>query len=170
MVGKKALLVIASRNFRDEELFDTQAELEKAGIQCAIASTSLSEAVGMLGGKAKPALTIDNANAEEFGAIIFVGGIGSTALFNNRFAIGLAQKFHNAGKITAAICLAPIILANAGLLNGKRATVYASEESNLKDKGANYTGKDLEIDGLIITANGPHAAKEFGKKIAGLLK
>ena len=170
MVGKKVLLVIAPRNFRDEELFDTTAGLEKAGIQCTIASTSLSEAVGMLGGKARPEVLIDKASAEDFDAVVFVGGSGASAYFNNRFALSLAQKFYNSGKLTAAICIAPVILANAGLLKGKKATAFPSEEHALEGKGAAFTGKPVEVDGLIVTAEGPKSAGEFGRKIAELLK
>lgn len=170
MGGKKALLVIASRNFRDEELFDTQAELEKSGVQCVIASTSLSEAVGMLGGKARPALTIDKINAEDFDALVFVGGSGSETFFKNRFALGLCQKFANAGKVTAAICIAPMVLLNAGVLKGKKATISKGISEEFKEKGANYSGNPVEVDGLIFTAQGPKDAKEFGKRIAAFLK
>jgi len=170
MAGKKALLVIASHGFRDEELFETQEELEKSGIQCTIASTSLSEASGMLGGKAQPSLTIDKASAEDFDALVFVGGSGSEAFFKNRFAMGLSQKFSNAGKVTAAICIAPMILLNAGVLKSKKATISKGLSEEFKEKGANYTEKPVEVDGLIVTAQGPKDAKEFGRKIAELLK
>ena len=167
---KKVLMVIAPKNFRDEELFETKSELEKTGNSVTVASTTLNECVGMLGGKAKPGILIDKVKAEDFDALVFVGGTGSTAYFNNRFALGLARKFSNSGKAIAAICMAPSILANAGLLKGKKATSFPSEEHNLEEKGANFTGKPLEVDGLIITAEGPHVAREFGKKIAELLK
>ncbi|HIH21981.1 MAG: DJ-1/PfpI family protein [Candidatus Diapherotrites archaeon] len=170
MPGKKVLLVIAPKNFRDEELFHTKEELEKAGFQTSIASSSLSEAVGMLGGKAKPEILLEKAKAEDFDAVAFIGGGGAASYFNNRFALSLAQKFYNAGKITAAICIAPVILANAGLLNGKKATSFPSEENALEDKGAAFTGNPVEADGLIVTAEGPKAARDFGKKIAQLLK
>jgi protease I len=61
-------------------------------------------------------------------------------------------------------------LANAGLLKGVKATCYPSQEANLKDKGAHFTGLAVERDGLIITADGPKAAKAFGEKIAEALK
>ena len=71
--------------------------------------------------------------------------------------------------MVAAICIAPSTLANAGLLEGKRVTSFASEKQNIESKGATYTGGMLEMDGKIITANGPQAARAFGKKIAELL-
>jgi protease I len=72
-------------------------------------------------------------------------------------------------KIVGAICIAPVTLANAGILTGKKATVFESETKKLKDKGANCTRKNVERDGKTITANGPKAAKEFGETIAKAL-
>jgi putative intracellular protease/amidase len=56
------------------------------------------------------------------------------------------------------------------LLEGKKATCYSSQEENLKSKGAICTGEGVEVDGNIITANGPKSAREFGKKIVEALK
>lgn len=69
----------------------------------------------------------------------------------------------------SAICLAPVTLANAGLLEGKRATVYPSAKSFLKWKGATYTGNPVEVDGNIVTANGPEVAEEFAQAVAGMV-
>ena len=72
-------------------------------------------------------------------------------------------------KVVAAICIAPSILVNAGILNGRRATAFPSERDNINAVGT-FTGKPVEVDGKIITANGPEAAAEFGKKIADAIK
>ena len=78
-------------------------------------------------------------------------------------------------KILAAICIAPAILAKAGVLEGKNATVWSSVLDKgpikiLEENGANYVEKDVVVDGNIITANGPQAASEFGRKIVEILK
>jgi protease I len=72
-------------------------------------------------------------------------------------------------KIVGAICIAPVTLANAGILSGKRAAVSISERQQLADKGAECTFKDVQRDGNIITASGPPAAKGFGEAIAEAL-
>jgi protease I len=76
-------------------------------------------------------------------------------------------------KVIAAICIAPTLLAKAGLLKYKKATVWNGDrmqEAFLKREGAIYTDEPLTIDGNIITANGPDAAEQFGKAIAEALK
>ena len=159
-------MIIAPRNFRDEELFHTKEEIEAAGNSITIASTTTNTATGMLGGTAKPDITINDVDVDDYDAVIFVGGMGSSVYFNNPKAHEIARTANKKGKLIGAICIAPSTLANAGLLKDKKATSYPSEESNLRSKGANYTGNPVEKDGNIITADGPSSAREFGRKIA----
>ena len=72
-------------------------------------------------------------------------------------------------KVLAAICVAPITLARAGVLEGKRATTSLAG-SVIEAEGATYTGALVERDGLIITANGPAASDAFGRAIAAALE
>jgi len=162
----RILLIIAPRNFRDEELFHTKEELEAAGNSVTIASTTTDTATGMLGGTSKPDMTINDANVDDYNAVVFVGGAGSSIYFNNPKAHEIARNAFNKGKVIGAICIAPSILANAGILKGKKVTSWSSEKSNLRSKGAIYTGKSIEKDGKIITADGPESARKFGRMIA----
>jgi protease I len=167
--GKNVLMVIAPGNFRDEEYFDTRAELEGKGASVTTASSASGEITGMLGGKATPDIGLDDAKAGDYDAVVFVGGAGASAYFQDRKALDLARSASESGKIVAAICIAPSILANAGILRGKRATSFSSEQGNLEGRGATYTGEAVTRDGRIITGSGPSAAKGFGQEIAKAL-
>lgn len=163
---KKVLMVIAPENFRDEELLHTREELERAGARVTVASTA-SPARGMLGARVTPDLKLEEVRVEDYDAVVFVGGVGASSYFNHERALSLARGAQARGKLTCAICIAPVILANAGVLEGKRATVFDGEFVRmLESKGARYTGKSVEVDGRVVTANGPMAAREFGKTIA----
>jgi protease I len=70
------------------------------------------------------------------------------------------------GKVVGAICAAPVILAKAGLLKDKKATVYPDHEYTLKQYGAIYTGEAVTVDGNIITGNGPESSRAFGQAVA----
>jgi protease I len=168
-MNKKVLMVIAPRDFRDEEYSETKRALEIIGAEVTIVNSTGQAAKGMFGTIVKPDKNFFDINPKDFDAIVFIGGSGTASYFNNRQAINLAKEFYNAGKIVAAICIAPSILANAGILNGKKATAYPSERNNINAVGT-YTGKVVEQDGKIITGSGPEAAKDFGKKIADALK
>ncbi|MCM8803844.1 MAG: DJ-1/PfpI family protein [Candidatus Omnitrophica bacterium] len=167
---KKVLMVIAFENFRDEELFTPKNILEKNGIKVDIASVKKGVAKGMLGAKVNVELTIDFTKEDEYDGIIFVGGVGSETLFNNKYALNLANQFYKNKKVVGAICLAPVILANSGILKGKKATCYFSASDILKKNGAIYTGNLVEVDENIVTGNGPFAAEKFGIEILKLLK
>jgi len=167
---KKAALIIAQEGFRDEELLQPKEILEKNGVEVKVVSTTLNQATGMLGAKVKPDILIKDVNVGEFAAVVFVGGIGSSQYWDDPIAHKLAQEAVNTDKIVAAICIAPVTLAKAGILKDKRATVFSSEAGQLKAGGANYTGKDVEKDGNIITASGPATAREFGEELVKVLK
>ena len=166
---KKVLMIIAPQNFRDEELLEPKAVLEKYGIQVEIASKGFKKANGKLGAIVNVDIDYTQVNLENYQAIVFVGGPGSSIYFNDPISHKLITNAVVQNKVVAAICIAPSILANAGILQNRKATSFPSEQENLKNKGAIYTGENVTIDNKIITANGPHAATEFGEKIAELL-
>ncbi|KKR88894.1 MAG: hypothetical protein UU85_C0001G0080 [Candidatus Wolfebacteria bacterium GW2011_GWA2_42_10] len=163
---KKILIVIAPENFRDEEYIEPKKIFEDRGFEIKTASLKAGEATGMFGAKVKIDLLISEVNSDEFSAVVFVGGRGMAKLTANREFIDLAQKFYQAGKLTTAICVAPAILANAGILKNKKATSWPDVKDELTKGGADYTGRDVEIDGGIITGNGPQAAGKFGETTA----
>lgn len=167
MVGKRVLMVIAPENFRDEELLHTKEELERAKASVTIASTKTTAARGMFGATVQPDLKLEEVRVDDYDAVIFVGGGGSAVYFSDSRALSIAKEASDKGKKTCAICIAPVILANAGVLKDKQATVWDGDHIEmLKAGGANYTGKPVEVDGNIITANGPAAARDFGRTIA----
>jgi len=165
--GKRIVMIIAPQNFRDEELNHTREELERAGGIVTLASTSTAVATGMFGATAKPDITIEQINVPDYDAVVFVGGSGSEVYFDNKTAHDIAKEAYAKKILLTAICIAPSILAKATLLNGKNATVWAGDKyiNILRSNGANYTGESVTQDNSIITANGPDAARQFGKTI-----
>ncbi|MDL1970967.1 MAG: DJ-1/PfpI family protein [Candidatus Desulfofervidaceae bacterium] len=166
----KVVMIIAHHNFRDEELFVTKEILERHGVKVTVASSALTPAKGMLGGVYKPDLLVQDISIDDYDALIFVGGMGATEYWNSEIAHRLAHEAFQKGKVVAAICIAPVTLAKAGLLKDKRATVWSSEAGKLESAGAIYTGKPVEKDGLIITANGPQSAQAFAESILAALE
>ncbi len=160
---KKVVFVVAPEVFRDEEYIEPKNLLEKAGVEVNTASTVVGEIYGKIKIKTQSQMLVKDIKVEDFDAIFFVGGNGASVYFDDKVAHDIANKFYDNGKIVSAICIAPVILAKAGLLNGKNATVFPSGAEILKQNGANYTGKAVEIDGKIITGNGPDAAKHFAE-------
>jgi protease I len=123
----------------------------------------------MLGATASPDILLRDINVSDFDGVVFIGGSGASQYWNDPVAYKVVNDAINRNKILAAICIAPVTLAKAGALKGKRATVWSSESGQLKAGGAIYTGKNVEKDGNIITAAGPFAAKEFGEELVKVL-
>ncbi|MDD5255697.1 MAG: DJ-1/PfpI family protein [Candidatus Omnitrophica bacterium] len=162
---KKAVMVIAPEKFRDEELLEPKEVLEKAGIAVSVASMRLDGCRGTLGTQYKADMLFRDVRSGDYDAFIFVGGAGASVYWDDPSAHALAVEAAKKNKIVAAICIAPVTLAKAGLLQGKRATVWPSEASQLTAAGARYSASPVEKDGNIITGSGPAAAREFGEEI-----
>lgn len=167
--GKKILMVIASRGFRDEEYLQPRQLFDQEGASVTVASSSLDKATGMLGAEVQPDILLKDASAADYDAVVFVGGNGAREYWNNPLALALAKNANAAGKVLAAICIAPVILANANLVLAKKVAVFESEKMKLRSKGATITGKPVERDGTLITANGPQAASQFARTIVEAL-
>ena len=169
MYGRKTVaFVIAPENFRDEELFIPRQELEKAGFVTVVASTQIGTATGMLGATVEVQSLIPDLRAENLSALIIVGGVGSPRFLQDSLPLHvLAQKMIQNGKPVGAICLSPAVLARAGLLKGKKATVYKELRALeiLKEGGATYVSQECVSDGLIVTANGPSASEAFATEM-----
>ncbi|MDR3741976.1 MAG: DJ-1/PfpI family protein [Terracidiphilus sp.] len=164
------LMVIPPENFRDEELFETRVILEWAGHRTVLASTVTGLCPGSCGGAAKAELLLEQARAEDYDGVIFIGGSGVRSLFWNPQALALAAAMHKRAKMVAAICLAPVILANAGVLNGRRATVSSSESATIEARGAIYAGPGVVVDGNVVTGDGPKVCEKFAQSIDSLLR
>jgi protease I len=164
-VMAQILMIVPPDQFRDEELFATRAELERAGHTVVIAGASTQPCSGMLGGRVTPDLTLTGVNPQAYAAVVFVGGVGVKRYYDDAQALQLARAMHASGKVVAAICLAPVVLANAGLLAGKRATVSGGAKALLQRGGAHYAGPGVVTDGNIITGDGPQSAERFARAI-----
>lgn len=167
--GKRVLMVIAPVDFRDEEYREPREVIEAHGGRVTVASALAGAARGKLGLVVRPDLTLDRARPGDYDAVLFVGGGGAARYWDDPVAHALAREAAAQGKVVGAICIAPVILANAGLLQGRRATVWPDEEPRLQARGAVCTGNPVEADGRIVTANGPRAARAFGEAVVRAL-
>ncbi|HOL61996.1 MAG TPA: DJ-1/PfpI family protein [Elusimicrobiales bacterium] len=166
---KKVAMFIAFKGFRDEEYAEPKRIMEKSGLKVETISTSKGKAVGKIKITADVDKTVDEINPEDYEILALVGGPGAFAELDNEKVRKIFSDFYSKSKPIAAICISPVILAHAGLLKGKKATVWPDGKDELVKNGAIYTANSIEIDSNIITANGPLAAKEYGEAILKLI-
>lgn len=112
----------------------------------------------------------ENVDYSAYDACILPGGIpGVNNLKADATVANTCRDFAAAGKIVAAICAGPTVLASFGVLKGKKATVYPGMDAPLTEGGAEYTGLPLTIDGNIVTGEALGAAIPFALALARLL-
>ncbi|MFC1690908.1 DJ-1/PfpI family protein [Nanoarchaeota archaeon] len=168
----KVLFIIAQENFRDVELLAPKEVLEGKGITVEVASITTNTARGADGVMVDPNIAVKDVNLDDYDFIGVIGGPGALELYDYNEVKELLTKRAGSGKPFGAICIAPTILARLGLLNGKKATTWDSNGQQvavLQQNGAEYVEEPVVVDGNLITANGPGAAKEFAEKIAELI-
>lgn len=167
---KQAAIIIAQKDFRDDELRDIKAILDSRKIVTSVIAKTRNKAVGKFGMEVKPDLAIAEIEEPKFDALIFIGGTGCRQYIDDEIVLKLINDFKNSKKVLSGSCLAPSILASAGVLISKRVTAFPTEEENLKNKGAEYTGMQIEVDGNIVTSKDPSDAEKFASAIAYLLE
>lgn len=170
--GKKVLMVIPHTQFRDEEFFSPKKVLEDEGAKVVVASTAVRMCRGMRGGTAQSEITIADAKADDYAAIVLCGGSSVPEFFwNDKKLQELVTAMSTAGKVVAAICLSTVVLAKAKLLAGREATVYFLPQAidALKEGGAKYVNETLIIHNNIILAEGPPDSERFGQAIRAAL-
>lgn len=162
----QVVFFVANKDFRDEEYSDIKDVLNQYDIGSKIAAINPGECIGTAGLPLAVDYTVDEVNVDQFNGIIFIGGTGSEQFLHDTAAHTLAKSFLDAGKIVAAICWAPAMLGAAGLLKGKKATVWNGAKDDLIQGGAQYTAERVTIDGKIITGDGPDASESLGQAVA----
>jgi protease I len=118
-----------------------------------------------------PDIAVKDVDCGDYDMVTVIGGPGALELAEHDEVLSLLKEMNSMGKKVTAICISPMTLAKAGVLRGKKATVFETQESvqALEQGGAEYTKENVTIDGNIITANGPPAAEEFGRKLVEAL-
>jgi len=170
-MARKALIIIAQEGYQDIELAGTRDGLLAAGFNVVLASRETGPCKGKLGGAEQASVALRDVKVADYECVALIGGPGSTMFLQDGEAHRIAREVVAAKKPLGAICFAPSILAAAGVLTGKRATVWNGDDEQghfLTKHGANYTGEAITHDGLIVTASGPAAAQEFGSMLASL--
>lgn len=172
--GKKVAMIMAFKNFRDAEYFVTKETLEKFGVVVTSVSTKKGIALGADGGEVEVDLTLEELKLADFNGIIFIGGPGALKELDNENSYNLIRETVSQNKVLGSICISPVILAKAGVLKNRKATVWSSPLDRspikiFKENRVKYVPEEVVVDGKIVTGNGPDAAEEFGIKLVGVL-
>ncbi len=157
-----------AQGFEEIEAITIVDILRRAGIEVVIAGLSAGPVTGAHNITVVPDMTIDAIQVDAFDMIVLPGGQPGTDNLNADSRIHLIlQEFSAKHKLIGALCAAPIVLAEAGVLNGKKATSYPAYCDRLN--GGIYENSSVVSDGTIITSQGIGTAIEFALALVARL-
>lgn len=138
--------------------------LRRAGIEVTVAGLKPGTVKASRGVQLVPDTSLDAALKDDYDMVVLPGGLpGATHLREDPRIIALLQKMAAAGRYTAAICAAPRVLAEAGVLHGKRASCYPGTLDGLS--GVNVSSAPVVRDGKVVTSRGPGTAMDFALEL-----
>ena len=158
---KKSVLCLLVDGFEEIETVTPVDVLRRAGIKVTIAALTTKTATGKQGIRLEADAMLDDVDAADFDLLLIPGGPGVAALRNDGRPAKLAAQFASMHKPVAAICAAPLVLLDAGLLEGKNFTAYHSVREEL---GGGLDDR-VVVDDQIITSRGAGTALDFSLAI-----
>lgn len=158
----KALVLLAEGS-EELEAVTVIDLLRRAGVEVLTAGLAPGPIRASRGVVLLPDTTLDQVLDRDFDVVVLPGGQpGTNHLDADARVHRLLVRMASAGRVVAAICAAPKVLANAGLLAGKRATAYPGA---LESVGMTSTGRAIEVDSKLVTSRGPGTAMDFALQL-----
>lgn len=172
----KKVVIITEIGFEESELTVPKSELEKAGAEVIIVSPNKENKLkGWKDGNWGKTVEIDKKPNEikvsNVDALIIPGGVmNPDKLRRDESSIKLVKDFMQSGKPVAAICHGPQMLIETGLLEGKTLTSHSCISTDLKNAGAKWVDKEVQIEDNIITSRKVEDIPAFVDAIIDALK
>ena len=144
--------------------------LEQAGAQTHVISLKSGNIQGFnhhdKGDQIPVDVAIDSANPNDYDALVLPGGaLNPDQLRTNSRAVEFVKSFFEAGKPVAAICHAPWMLIEAGVVKGRRLTSWPSLQTDLRNAGATWVDQEVVVDKGLVTSRNPDDLPAFNSKM-----
>jgi protease I len=167
--GKKVAILVAD-GFEQVEMTKPRAALQEAGAETKIVSPKSGEIQGMnhadKGEKFDVDLTLDDAKPDDFDALMIPGGLmNPDQLRSTPEALAFVRHFFDEGKPVAAICHAPWVLIDAGVVRGRTLTSWPAIKTDVKNAGGHWVNEEVVVDNGLVTSRKPDDIPAFNKKM-----
>ena len=175
LIPDSRILIVATDGFEEWELFGPREMLQKRGADVVLASLKRDPIQATIhddpGKTIRPDLTVEEAHADDFDALIIPGGVRNPdQLRMHPRVIELIREFDRQGKPIAAICHGPWLLVEADLVRGRTATSWPSIRTDLRNAGANVVDEPAVTDGNIVTSRKPDDVEAFTNALIELVE
>ncbi|SFE50486.1 type 1 glutamine amidotransferase domain-containing protein [Roseivivax sediminis] len=169
-ISDSKILIVATHGFEQSELEVPRDQLRDRGASVHVVSLDGETIKGWDGDDWGHTVPVDggisDVNPGDYDALVLPGGqINPDILRVNDKVMTAVNAFFDQGKTIAAICHAPWILVEAGILKGRQATSYKSIATDVKNAGAHWVDQTVVADNGIVTSRNPGDLDAFVSKI-----
>ena len=167
--GKK-IAILAADGFEEVELTKPKKALEDAGAKTTVVSIEPGKIQGMnhadKGDTVAVDQTLGDAEPQDFDALMIPGGLmNPDTLRSNEEALEFVRHFFREGKPVAAICHAPWVLIDAGVIRGRTVTSWPAIKTDVRNAGANWVDREVVVDNGLVTSRKPDDIPAFNEKM-----
>jgi protease I len=164
------IAILATDGFEQSELMLPLQRLKAEGATVEVISPKPGQIRGWKekewGDSVKVDRLLDDASIEDYDALVLPGGpLNPDVLRLNKRAVDFVRRFYESGKPLAAICHAPWLLIEAGLVDGKRIAAWPSLQTDLRNAGAEWVDEPVVVEDGLITSRKPDDLDAFVGKI-----
>ena len=166
--GRAVLIYLPQQLFNEQEFEPALRRLSLAGIETRLVAADSGVAVSMSQLVVRLDLALRDVNVADYAGLVLIGGSGAAIYWDDTLLQARCREFANSGKIVAAIGIAPVTLARAGVIKGRKATAFRDRATAdwLKLAGAEFSFKGVVADRNVITAQSSEQARAFGQAVA----
>ena len=166
----KRVAILATDGVEEVELNEPRKALDAAGAKTTLVSPKTGTIKGwqhdQWGGQIRVDLALDDAREEDFDALMLPGGVmNPDHLRVNQNAVEFVRSFFSAGKPVAAICHAPWMLVEAGVVRGKTLTSWPSLKTDIQNAGGDWVNREVVNDEGLVTSRRPDDIPQFNAKM-----
>jgi protease I len=167
--GKK-VAILAADMFERVELEEPRKALEDAGAETEVVSIHDGEIQGFdhfdPASTVKVDKTVEEITPDDYDALLIPGGVGNPdQLRGDENAVAFVRDFHEAGKPIAAICHAPWVLVESGIVRGRRVTSWPTLETDIRNAGGEWVDEEVVVDDNVVTSRKPDDIPAFNEKM-----
>jgi protease I len=169
LAGKK-VAILAADMFERVELEKPRKALEDAGAQTEVVSIHDGEIKGFdhfdPAKSVKVDRTVEEVSVDDYDALMIPGGVGNPdQLRGDENAVNFVREFYDSKKPIAAICHAPWVLVEAGVVRGKKLTSWPTLQTDIRNAGGNWVDEEVVVTEGIVTSRKPDDIPAFNEKM-----
>ena len=167
----RKVLIMVDEGVEDVEFLYPYYRFQEEGYEVDIVGSKAKETyLGKHGVPIKTDLSPEEANVDEYDAVVIPGGRAPDRMRINKGLVKIVKEAYEKGKVIAAVCHGPQMLIEADILRGKKATCWKSVVTDLKNAGATFIDAPAVVDGKLVTSRSPADLPKFCQETIKLLK